>query len=97
MDERLVYIKNARAQIDEIKADLQKMRAKAKQMEADGQLAYIKKIKDFESERKRLAAVLSEIMKHGIDATRDIKNAFEKAWDSLKYSIESARMRFEEG
>lgn len=94
MDNREAYKQKIRAQLDEWRADVDKLRAKMKQKQADNKLetsGYMEEIK----EKQRQARVkLEQLEDAGEDAWDEIKAGLEKATSELKQSYAKARSKF---
>ncbi|WP_244155781.1 hypothetical protein [Desulfofustis glycolicus] len=88
------YQQKIEAQLDEWKAEIEKMKARAKDADADGQLEYYKQIDELRMKQEAAREKLSELKRAGEDAWEDLKSGMELAWDSLGDAMKSARSRF---
>ena len=82
--------------MDEWKAEIDKMKAKADKAEANAQLEYNKQIEDLRSKQEvaQEKEKLGEFRDVGEDALEDLKAGTELAWDSLGEAVKSATSRF---
>jgi hypothetical protein len=88
------YQQKIEAQLDEWKAEIDKMKARAKKADADGQVEYYKQIEELRMKQDAARAKLSELKRAGEGAWEDLKSGMELAWDSLGDAMKSARSRF---
>ena len=88
------YEKKLQAQLDEWGAEIDKLKAKADNAEADAQLEYYKQIEEFRSMQEEATNKLAELKDAGDDAWEDLKAGIDSAWDSLGNALKSARSRF---
>lgn len=94
MSEKELYQQKKQAQLDEWKAEVDKLKAKASGASADAQLEMNKHIKVLESKIEEGKAKLSELAKTGEDAWESIKDGMESAWGSLKSAVSDAASKF---
>ena len=95
MDKEL-YQRKMQAQLDEWKADVDKLKAKASRASADTQLKMNEQIKALDSKIAEGKAKLSELSRAGEDAWESIREGVESAWDSLKSSVSDAAAKFKD-
>jgi len=88
------YQQKLEAQLDEWKADINKMKAKADKADADTQLAYYKQIEELRSKQESAQEKLKALKEAGDDAWEDLKAGMDSAWDSLGNALKSATSRF---
>lgn len=96
MNDRELYRKKMQAQLDEWKADLDKLRAKASRASADAQLKLNKQLRELEGKLEKGKATLAELADAGEDAWESFKDGVESAWDSLKSAISEAKAKFKD-
>lgn len=96
MSERELYQQKRQAQLDEWKAEVDKLRAKASGASADRQLALNEQIKALESKIEQGKAKLAELAEASDDAWESIKKGVESSWDSLKSAFRDAASKFKE-
>lgn len=94
MTDKELYQQKKQAQLDEWKAEVAKLKAKASGASADAQLEMNKQIKALESQIEENKAKLSELSKAGEDAWESLKEGVESAWDSLKSGVSDAAAKF---
>jgi len=93
MDKKL-YQKKMQAQLDEWKADVDKLRARASRASADTQLKMNEQISALDSKIAEGKAKLSELSGAGEDAWESIRDGVESAWDSLRSAVSDAAAKF---
>ena len=96
MDKRELYRQKKQAQLDEWKADVQKLRARVSGRSADAQLKLKKEIAALEGKIDEGRKKLSEIADASEDAWESVEKEMESAWASLKSSVNDAVSRFRE-
>ncbi len=84
MSDKELYLQKMRAQLDEWKADVDILKAKASRTSADAQLKMNKQIEMLESKIEEGKTKLSELSSASEDAWESLKEGVESAWDSLK-------------
>ncbi|GGD78675.1 coiled coil domain-containing protein [Lacimicrobium alkaliphilum] len=94
MSEKEAYQKKLQAQLDEWNSEIDKLRAKADQAEADAQLEYYQQIETLREKQQESSRKLEELKAASDDAWQDMKAGIDSAWDSLGRSLESAKSRF---
>lgn len=88
------YEKKLKAQLDEWGAEIDKLKAKADNAEADAQLKYYKQIEELRSMQEDANNKLAELREASDDAWEDLKAGIDSAWDSLSSAVRSAVSRF---
>jgi hypothetical protein len=96
MKEKDLFQQKKQAQLNEGKADVAKLKAKASGASADAQMEMNKQIKVVENQIKESKAKLSEFAKSGNEAWENLKDGVESAWDSLKHGVKEAAEKFKE-
>lgn len=94
MNKKELYQQKKQAQLDEWKAELDKLKAKASGGSADAQLALNKQIKTLESNIEKGKTKLAEIADASEEAWESGKEDVESAWDSIKSSFNDAAGKF---
>jgi hypothetical protein len=89
-----LYQQKMQARLDEWKADVEKLKAKASGASADVQLDMNKQIRVLERNIEEGKAKLSELAAAGEDAWESIKEGVESAWGSLKSAATDAAAKF---
>jgi len=90
MSDKKLYEQKKQAELDEWKAKVDVLKAKAAGASADAQLELNKKIKAIEGKIQKGKAKLSELAETGEDTWVSLKYGFESAWDSLKSAVSDA-------
>lgn len=94
MNDKELYQQKMQARLDEWKAEVDKLKAKASGASADVQLDMNKQIKVLERSIEEGKAKLSELAEASEDAWGSIKDGVESAWDSLKSAATDAAGKF---
>jgi chromosome segregation ATPase len=89
-----LYQQKVEAQLDEWKAEVDRLRAKAAGASADRQLEMNRQIEDLEGRIEDGQAKLAELADTSEDAWESIKDGFESAWDSLRAAFDDAASKF---
>jgi chromosome segregation ATPase len=96
-EEKDAYVKKLKAKMEELNAEIDKMAAKAKDAEADAQIAYSNRLEDLRAKRKDVEEKLAQVQQAGGAAWQDLKQGLENSWDILKMSFSKAKSEFERG
>jgi chromosome segregation ATPase len=96
MTDKELYQKKMQAQLDEWKADVDKLRARASRAGADTQLKMNEQIKALDSRIAEGKAKLSALSRAGEDAWESIRDGVDSAWDSLKSAVSDAAAKFKD-
>lgn len=96
MNEKELYQQKKNAQLDEWKAEVDKLKAKASGAAADAQLELNEQVKALEGKVAEGEANLRKIAEASDDAWESIKEGVESGWDSLKSSIGDAVSKFKQ-
>ena len=94
MNMKEAYEQKLQAKLDEWGAEIDKLKAKADNAEADAQLEYYKRIEELRTMQESATNKLAELRDAGDDAWEDLKAGIESAWDSLGSALKSASSRF---
>ena len=94
MTEKEQYKLRIQAQLDEWKADIAKLKAKAAGTKTDAQIAMNKQVKALEDKLEGAQKKLSELSEASGETWDSAKKAAESAWDSLKSAINDAKSKF---
>jgi len=81
------------AKIDEWNADIDRLIAKAEQVEADSRIEYQKQIEVLKSKRDEIEQKVSEISRSGEQAWEDLKAGADLAREAMSEAIKSATSR----
>jgi len=94
MSVKEAYEQKLQARLDEWKAEIDKLKAKADGGEADARLRYEKEIDNLQKKQAEAREKLEELRKAGDDAWEDLKAGMENVWSSLEDAIGKATARF---
>ena len=94
MNEKELYQQKKQAQLDEWKAEVDKLKAKASGVSADAQLELNKEIEALEGKIEEGKTKLAEIANASEDAWESIKDGVEFAWDSMKSAFSDVAAKF---
>ena len=94
MGDRELYQQKMQAQLDVLKAELAKLKARASSASADVQLEMNKQIKALDRQIEAGNARLSELAKAGEDAWESMKQSVDSVWSSLKSAVNDAAAKF---
>jgi uncharacterized protein YukE len=94
MSKKEAYEKKIQGQLDELGADIDKLKARAESAEGDTQLEYYKQVEDLSAKQEAANEKLEEVRKAGGEGWKDLKEGLDSAWDSLSRSVKSAASRF---
>ncbi len=94
MSAKQAYEKKLEARLDEWKAEIDKLKAKAAGAEADAQLQYEKEIDNLQKRQAKAREKLKELRNAGDDAWEDMKAGMENAWSELQDAMGRATTRF---
>lgn len=95
METKQAYEAKVKAQLDQFNAQIEQMKAKAAEANADAAIEYNKAIEDLTSKRNTAQAKLDEIGKASEDAWEDLKVGFESAWNDLNVAFKNAMDKFQ--
>ena len=94
MNKKELYQQKKQAQLDEWKAEVDKLKAKASGGNADAQLALNKQIDALEGKIEEGKTKLAAIADASEEAWESAKEDLESAWDSIKSSFSDAADKF---
>lgn len=96
MNDKELYKQKFQAQLDEWKAEINKLKAKSMSAKADAQMEMNSLIADIEAKIKTANEKLNELSEAGEGAWESVKGGVESAWSSLKKSVHDAVARFKD-
>ncbi len=94
MADKEAYVQKLHAKIDEWNAEIDKLKAKAEQAEADARADYNEEVKNLKSKRRQTEKKLSEVREAGEGAWEDLKAGTQSAMDAMEAALKSAKSRF---
>jgi chromosome segregation ATPase len=89
-----VHVEKLQSQLDEWKAQVQKLRAKAESANADAKLAYKRQADELKEKYEQAEAQLEEIRKAQKSASSDVMDGMTSAWSDLSDAFSKAAKRF---
>jgi septal ring factor EnvC (AmiA/AmiB activator) len=96
MNDRELYRQKKQAQLDEWKADIDRLRAKASGNSADAQLKLNREIDKLEGRIGEGRTKLAEIADATEDTWESIKDGVESAWKSTKSAFSDVAAKFKD-
>lgn len=96
MNEKELYRQKYQAQLDEWKADVAKLKARAAGAKADAQIEMNKHVKELDNRMHEASAKLAELAAASEGAWDSVRQNAEKTWDALKAGIGAAKAKFKE-
>jgi predicted kinase len=96
MNEKELYRQKYQAQLDEWKADVDKLRAKAAGARADAQIEIRKHIKELEAGMHDAGVKLSELAAASEEAWDNARKGVETTWEALKAGVSAAAAKLKE-
>ncbi len=94
MNEKELYRQKMQAQLDEWKAEVDKLKAQTAGASADAQLELNKLIEGLEGKIEEGKTRLAELANASEDAWESIKAGVESAWDSITSAFSDAAAKF---
>ena len=95
MSKKQAYEKKFKAQLDELNAKIDVLKAKAKQAEASVQADYYETIEDLQKKRSEAQNKLRSLREAGDSAWEDMKQGVEDSWAAFAAAVKSAYSRFQ--
>ncbi|SIO47504.1 hypothetical protein SAMN05444722_2420 [Rhodovulum sp. ES.010] len=94
MDEKDAYRQKIQARLDQWRAEIDKLQAKAVEAGADARVEYDKQIEKLRARQAEAQDRLDELDSSRGEAWKDLKSGIEKAWNELESAVKSAANRF---
>jgi chromosome segregation ATPase len=88
------YQKKLQAQLDQWKAEIDKLQAKSSEASADMQAKYQEQIKELREKRSEMEAEYDKIQAASAEAWKDFKTGADQAWENMSNAMKSAWSRF---
>lgn len=89
-----MYIQKLHAKIDEWNSDIDRLSAKADQVEADARSDYRKQVDILKQKRRDIEEKLKDLNRSGDAAWKDLKSGIDMAWEAMNHAVQSATSRF---
>ncbi len=96
MNTKDAYKQKIEAELELLRANLDVLKAKAKNLSADANLIYIKEINNMEDEYNIVKSKLHELGKASENTWEDFKAQTESAWNSLSTNVKNAAAKLKE-
>lgn len=90
MNDQSLHTQKLQAQLDEWKADIDKLKARAKGASVDAQIDMHKRVDALDARVTEAGAKLEELAAAGADAWDGLKKNMEHTWAGLKTSMQDA-------
>lgn len=94
MDEKSVYREKLEARLDQWRAEIDKLKAKAAEAGADARKEYQDQVDALRGQQEEARERLKELDEATGDAWKNLKSRIEKVWDDLGDSVKKATERF---
>ena len=94
MDEKSVYREKLEARLDQWRAEIDKLQAKAAEAGADARKEYQDQVDALRAQQEEARQKLKDLDEATGDAWKNLKSGIEKAWDDLGDSVKNATERF---
>lgn len=94
MSELEDYRRKLKAKLEEMDAEIDKFRAKAKQQSADASIEAGRIINELRAQRDEVERRLKELRGAGSHAWTDLKSGADDAVDRMRQALKSARSHF---
>lgn len=96
MNDKELYRQKYQAQLDEWKAEVARLKAKAAGAKADAQLEMNKHVKELEHRMHDASAKLAELATASEERWVSVSKKIEQTWDALKAGVGAASAKFKE-
>jgi uncharacterized coiled-coil DUF342 family protein len=94
MEDRELYQQKIQAQLDEWRAEIDKLRARVSGKSADAQLEWNQRIRQLEEKVEEGKAKLDELGETSDEAWKSVQKGFASAWTSLRSAFSDAVAKF---
>lgn len=93
MNMKEAYLNKLQSRIDELGAEITKLKAKADQAEANVQIEYYKDIEELRSLQDAAKSKLAKLKEASDDAWEELTAGIDNAWDSIENTLNSITTR----
>jgi len=97
MNEKEAYQQKIEARIAEWNAEMDKLRAQAKRLEAEGRIEAESRLQDLTIKKEAAEVKLAELRNAGGDAWQELKSGIDRAVRELDESVKRAASKFSPG
>ena len=94
MNEIDPYVTKLQAKIEELDAELNKLKAVAKGKGADAEIQFDQMASEYSKKREEMVVKLQEIQESGGSALEDMKEGADRALQEFSAAFEKAKSRF---
>ena len=96
MNDKELYRQKYQAQLDEWKAEVAKLKARAAGARADAQIDLNRHVKELEHRMRDAGAKLAELATASEERWASVSKNVERTWDALKAGVSAAAAKFKE-
>ncbi|MHB8894902.1 MAG: sll1863 family stress response protein [Candidatus Geothermincolia bacterium] len=96
MNDKELYRQKYQAQLDEWKAEVAKLKARAAGATADAQLEMNRHVKELDHRMRDASAKLADLAAASEERWDSVRKNVEKTWDALKAGVGAASAKFKE-
>jgi len=94
--QKTLYREKVQAELNKLNAQVDEMKAKAAQAQADAKIQYTSQIEELQTKQVAVQKQLEELQSASQDAWEDIKTGVEAAWLDLQQSFQNAVAKFDQ-
>jgi transketolase len=94
-EEKQAYEQKVEARLERWQAQIQELKARAKEADADTRAEIAKQLKHLDEHSDEALEKLRDLRDSSGDAWKDVKGGLENSWDSLEKALKAARSRFD--
>jgi chromosome segregation ATPase len=94
IDNKEAYLEKFQGKLDEWKADIDKLKAKATQAKADLKIEINRRIGDMEGQQQEVEKKIQQLRQASEGAWQEIKVGVQQVWDKLEDAVKSAKSKF---
>ncbi len=94
MTDKNAYVHKMHAQIDQVDAQIDVLKAKISGSAADAQIEYQDQLETLKKHRAAAKSKLTELENAGQDAWEDLKAGMESAWGTMDSAVSEAKKHF---
>jgi predicted nuclease with TOPRIM domain len=94
VDTKEAYLEKLQGKLDEWRAEIDRLKAKAAQSKADLKLQIDNRIKDLEAQSQEAQDKFQQLRQASGDAWEDLKGGVTRAWADLGEAVKSAIAKF---
>jgi hypothetical protein len=94
-DKRQAYEKKVAAQMAAWNAEIDKLKARARQADAAARIRYHEALESLEKQRSAAQSKLEELRSSGAEAWERVRSGVESAWAEFKDALDKAKEQFQ--